>query len=466
MSQTAILSPINSYLWPIPVPRTLIVMRSQSYKGAKGIKAVDKEIDFQQPVLSLVRHQLNRREIEYCWLDIVCLRQPDGIREQQRPPEWEVDVPTIGNIYRKAHTIVRYLNGLGQMVDKNVKAWRDSRHWINRVWTLQEIKPDDQMLTPDGDNELHLSETVCGTNPPQNIRQLLKPVSELAARAHSPSGCGIIHLVRHIIKRNASNPLDQVAGINYLMWPKGSQFDLPIYNTDMSINSSWLKCVDSMRLELKLELLFLYPNPRDDKSVDCLSNPTGSEVLKSIPQWIPTWKQLSSFTTDSFWDPLRLPTLSELRLGSTEHPLRVPTYLSNPKVLFGTFVLQNIELRSMRAPSDQKPYWEIYLPIDRDIKFRGNPPKGTVFKPMSTKYYLLGLSLDIQAPWLVCHAEFTDESHDAGVSSIIAGITVYPRTLVLRKKAVFWTDDRQLLARKFPQTMPWPKRDYDAIYII
>ena len=474
MGQTAVLSPINSYLWPIPVPNPLVIERQQIW----NYNVVDYGYDMQQPVLLVVKNQLTQRDIEYCWLDILCLRQPGGIREQQRSPEWEIDVPTIGNIYRNAHTVVRYLNGLGQQVKKYVEAWKESRHWINRAWTLQEIKPDDQMSTPDRGGELHLIDTVRGTDPPKNIRQLLHPVSQLAATAHSPRGCGIIPLVRQIIGRSASNPLDQVAGINYLMWPKGSQFDLPIYNTDMSIDSSWLKCVDSMRLELKLELLFLYPDPRDDKPVNYCSKPTRSEVLRSIPQWVPTWKQLSSFTADSFWDQLRLPTLSELRLASTEHPLQVPTYLSNPKVLFGTFVLQDCYLSYIRALSDEELHLSIDLRSNPRIVFRGYAPMGTVFFPEWRKSYLLGLSLDIQAPWLVCHNAFTDDSrdecrdeftgdiHDAGVPSIVAGITVYPRTLVLRKKAVLWTDDRQLLARTFPQTMPWPKRDYDAIYII
>ena len=453
MSQTAVLSPINSYLWPIPIPKPLITV---TYGRRRTCGTLHYSDTIQQPILLVVKNQLTQREIEYCWLDILCLRQSGGIREQQRPLEWEIDVPTIGNIYRNAHTIIRYLNGLGQEVDRNVEAWKGSRHWINRAWTLQEIKPDDQMSTPDGDGELLLLETVNGTEPLQNIRQLLEPVSQLAATAHSPRGCGIIPLVRQIISRSASNPLDQVAGISYLMWPKGSQFNLPIYNTDMSIDSSWLKCVNSMPLELKLELLFLYPNPRDGTPIYYYSKlkPTGSEVLRSIPHWIPTWKQLNSFTTDSFWDQLRLPTLSELGLPSTEHPLGVPTYLSNPKVLFGTFVLKECDLYANTLP-DNKSHWDIMLRSDPDIQFRGYVPMGTSFFPFGTSCYLLGLSLDIQAPWPVCH--------DVG---IVAGITVYPRTLVLRKKAVLWTDDRQLLARKFPRKMPWPKRGYDAIYII
>ena len=321
MSQNAVLSPINSYLWPVPIPRPT------------PHDAPVPRYPNQTPILNIVEDNLRRYGIGYCWLDILCLRQPGGIGEQQRLPEWEIDVPTIGNIYRNAITIVRYLNGLGHKVNKHIVAWKDSRHWINRAWTLQEIKPDEQMTTPDGERaeELNLMQDVGGTDPPQTIRQLLQPISRLAATAHSQRGCDIIALVREIIRRSVSNPLDQVAGINYLLWPTGSQFDLPIYNMKIGVEASWLKCVDSMRLESKLELLYLYPNPRADTflmtSVDIILDYISKLVKRGVfqdqptmagdiwqrvlrdgsSQWVPTWEQLSNFTVESFWDELRLP---------------------------------------------------------------------------------------------------------------------------------------------------------------
>ena len=458
-----------------------------------------------KPSLDIVRAHLRKRDIDYCWLDILCLRQEGGIQEQQRSLEWETDVPTIGNIYRNAVIIVRYLNGLGKELVNHRGAWADERHWINRAWTLQEIKPDDQMSTPDGDKELNLLQTVRDTNPPQSIHQLLHPVSQLAATAHSPKGCRIIPLVRQIVGRSASSALDKVAGINYLMWPAGSRFDVPIYKT-MSIDSAWLKCVYSMRLELKLELLFLYPNPRTDptnrniirdyiwglgeRSIKNLPPYIWQKVLRNdCPQWIPSWAQLNDFTTDSVWDKLGLPNLPDLRLSYTEHPLQVPIYMSNLKTPFGAFVLDGCRMvlesgSSLHGESKYKR-WEIF----GSICFTGYSPIDTVFVPKDypysslgfehgfefqpwAEYYLLGLSLDTQAPWLVCRAimdaMFVDSGwrNFAGVSSIAAGITAYPRTLILQKEAVLWTDDRLRLARKFPQTMPWPERKYDAIYIL
>lgn len=91
------------------------------------------------------------------------------------------------------------------------------------------------MSNPNGPDELNLMEAVDGTDPPQTIHQRLQPISRLAAIAHSSEGCGIITLVREVHKRSASNPVDRVAGINYLMWPAGSQFDVPIYDTEVDV---------------------------------------------------------------------------------------------------------------------------------------------------------------------------------------------------------------------------------------
>ena len=486
------------------------------------------------PVLCTVRQDLYERNIEYCWLDIFCLRQQDGIGEQQRRQEWKIDVPTIGNIYRNAFIIVRYLNGLGQQVNNHVAAWREPRHWTNRAWTLQEIKPDDQMATPNQTGELNLMQVVEGTNPPLTVRQLLHPISRIAATAHSSRGCGIISLVREITRRSASTPLDKVAGISYLMWPRGSRFDLPIYDEKNTEEAAWLKSVDLMRLELKLELLFLYPNPRADTflmtNLDIISKLRNDHMPERLtiwqgllkggsPQWIPTLKQLEGSTIDSFWDELTLPTLSELRLSYTRHPLLVPTYFSGLKTPFRTFVLENCILwldGTDKTSTHKHKFWGITTSVSKDeegLEFAGYAPIDTVLKPsdasyaeskhmgfvpssppqspshdarealpldfmdltgtpLAPKYFLLGLSLDVQAPWLVCLAYMdamslrTRDDSFTEVSSIAKGITVYSRTLMLQKVAVLWTDERLLLARALPQTMPWPKRDYDAIYIV
>ena len=87
MSQTAVLSPINSYLWPIPIPKPLIGV---NYGRSRTSSEIYNYSDTKEPILLVVKDQLTRRDIEYCWLDVLCLRQSGGIREQQRPLEWEI----------------------------------------------------------------------------------------------------------------------------------------------------------------------------------------------------------------------------------------------------------------------------------------------------------------------------------------------------------------------------------------
>ncbi|TFK48242.1 hypothetical protein OE88DRAFT_1647233 [Heliocybe sulcata] len=80
------------------------------------------------------RHNAQRK---YAWLDVLCLQQAGGPAEALRAPEWQVDIPTIGYIYQDASKIVQYYNGLG--VTFECCGWTGERHWLRRVWTIQEI---------------------------------------------------------------------------------------------------------------------------------------------------------------------------------------------------------------------------------------------------------------------------------------------------------------------------------------
>ncbi|KAK0238830.1 hypothetical protein EDD85DRAFT_951051 [Armillaria nabsnona] len=81
-------TPINGHKWPVPIPK-------------------DANLD-------LIRLELLNLGAEYVWLDVLCLRQEDGPREDLRAEEWELDRPTIGHVYRMATEVVCYLSGLGR----------------------------------------------------------------------------------------------------------------------------------------------------------------------------------------------------------------------------------------------------------------------------------------------------------------------------------------------------------------
>ena len=129
------LTEANQQLWPIPLPR--------------GVQLED------------IRGHMIRLGVRYAWLDVLCLRQQaqpalatglalpasQGVverREQHRLEEWKVDVPTIGAIYSNQYELdlygeqptVIFMSGLGRPF--RAEGWTNERHWLRRVWTLQE----------------------------------------------------------------------------------------------------------------------------------------------------------------------------------------------------------------------------------------------------------------------------------------------------------------------------------------
>ena len=117
-SRQYISSTVNQHQWKIPIPL--------------GVTIED------------IRQDLRSHDAEYCWLDILCLRQkleasdPDALAKNEvADMEHQIDVPTIGNVYKQAVKVLYYFNGLRQPL--RTTGLDDTRHWLNRAWTLQEI---------------------------------------------------------------------------------------------------------------------------------------------------------------------------------------------------------------------------------------------------------------------------------------------------------------------------------------
>ena len=145
-----VLTEANQQLWPIPLPR--------------GVQLED------------IRGEMIRLGVRYAWLDVLCLRQqaqpplakdftvPASTevverREKCRYEEWKVDVPTIGAIYSNQDEkdlygggpTVIFMSGLGRPF--RGEGWNSERHWLKRVWTLQETPALSRCLIaglPDG----------------------------------------------------------------------------------------------------------------------------------------------------------------------------------------------------------------------------------------------------------------------------------------------------------------------------
>ncbi|KAK0436336.1 uncharacterized protein EV420DRAFT_239002 [Desarmillaria tabescens] len=118
-------TPINGYEWPVPIP-----------KDAN---------------LKLIRIEMLNLGLEYAWLDVLCLRQEGGGREDMHTEEWKLDVPAIGAVYHQQNVVI-YLSGLGQPLSLKDGDLDSDRCWFRHAWALQEIG-DERVIagdTPDG----------------------------------------------------------------------------------------------------------------------------------------------------------------------------------------------------------------------------------------------------------------------------------------------------------------------------
>lgn len=216
-------TPINGHAWPVPLP--------------------------QDATLEHVRVELLNLGAEYAWLDVLCLRQwgrPED--EPTRQAEWRLDVPTIGALY--AHIRVwclTYFNGLGRPFDPSPALLASDRHWLNRVWTLQEATdkwmPGGMTGAPSPEAMAFFRGRYAQTVPPVVTGYSRDWRFALAAMQG----------------RSSTTPLDSVHGLAYILQCN----TLPVYEEGMTVELAWavlLKHVDAwIRKDIALAHLRCYP---------------------------------------------------------------------------------------------------------------------------------------------------------------------------------------------------------------
>ena len=291
-SMDSVGTPINQFQWPVPLPHGL-----------------DLERD--------VRQELLNYEIEYAWLDVLCLRQQaiSRLAEAQKEEEWKLDVPTIGNVYRAAQGIVRYFNGLGRPF--RLEGWDDQRHWLQRAWTLQEIKTENSTInggihrgststggstgdstvdsTGDIDTDTYTIMNIRGMMAGQTmtLRRAIRPVLKLATDVDSLNGCSLYALAREMSRRKSTQSTDKVAGLVYLL----RLTQLPTYDEKAKDNDVWASCFHMLPLARKIELLFDFP-------------------YRSEQHWFPAWSELMAWpeiNPDCDYSPARQPKCHEIQ---------------------------------------------------------------------------------------------------------------------------------------------------------
>ncbi|PBK63806.1 hypothetical protein ARMSODRAFT_962846 [Armillaria solidipes] len=232
-------TPINCYEWPVPIPKDA------------DLNLIRIEMLNQQGLVS-------NHSVEYAWLDVLCLRQEGGEREDLRTEEWKVDVPTIGSLY--CNISVR---GLGRPLSLNPGDLENERNWFNRAWTLQETAKHpiiggstDVDLITDNDVKAKLKEKL----------QLVKGIRE----------ADVFYFLWQMQIRKSTKPLDKVTGLAYLLCGDSLESrSIPVYDETQSQEDAWDVLVDAMESSHKLELLFIYPEPGNGPQ-----------------RWRPLWKQV------------------------------------------------------------------------------------------------------------------------------------------------------------------------------
>ncbi|SJL12699.1 uncharacterized protein ARMOST_16130 [Armillaria ostoyae] len=239
--RTEVWTPINGRKWPVPIPK-------------------DTNLD-------LIRIELLNKGLEYVWLDVLCLRQERGPREDLRVEEWKLDVPTIGGLYRWSK-VQCYLSGLGRPLSVEQGYFDTDRCWFNRAWTLQEIGQAGYEIcgvTPDG--PLNARADRHGKYDPEVLTTFHEKLRGLQRLEFQP-----FDALEEMQHRVSTKPVDRIAAMAILLWP----CTIPAYYESQSLEGAWTALVNTVdEFVTRAALFFWYPEP-------------GNAGAK----WRPSWDQV------------------------------------------------------------------------------------------------------------------------------------------------------------------------------
>ncbi|KAK0198024.1 hypothetical protein F5146DRAFT_1130968 [Armillaria mellea] len=249
-----VLTPINGREWPVPIPI-----------GAN---------------LDLIRIEMLNLGIEYTWLDVLCLIQRGGPREDLRIEEWKLDVPTIGAIYYGTR-VVCYLSGLERPLNFKAGDLDSDCCWFRRAWTVQEVGWERVIAGDTPDGPLHSKPIDEAGNYEDEV--LTKFHKQLMS-AKSTSN-GLYGTLSAMQDRISANPVDKVAGLAFSL----KTHSIPAYYESQSLEDAWTSLINEMNPFYRGILLFTYPEPG-----------TGHQWKK----WRPSWKQIMTKSLPNITDDL------------------------------------------------------------------------------------------------------------------------------------------------------------------
>ncbi|KAK0432224.1 hypothetical protein EV421DRAFT_1719706, partial [Armillaria borealis] len=243
-------TPMNGSEWPVPIPR--------------------------DANLNLIRIEMLNLDVEYTWLDVLCLRQKGGPREDLRAEEWKLDVPTIGYIYRSTYVVI-YLSGLGWPLSLKEGDLDSDRCWFRRAWTVQEVGFAGRIIagdTPDG--PMHAKPIDDDGNYKMDVlTRFHKKLKSLHTHGD------IFSVLTAMRYRVSTNPVDRVAGLTLPLRPNM----IPAYYESGSLQDAWTALVNTTHNVDCALLLFQYPG-----------------VGLGCKKWRPTWDQVMTEPLPAYVD--------------------------------------------------------------------------------------------------------------------------------------------------------------------
>ncbi|KAK0493529.1 hypothetical protein EDD18DRAFT_1356450 [Armillaria luteobubalina] len=249
-------TPINGKEWPVPIPKDadLNLIRIEMLNLAAEI--ADK-------YGTLVNW--GKYAAEYAWLDVLCLRQKGGLREDLRTEEWRLDVPTIGAVYHNEGVLV-YLNGLGRPLLLKDGDLDSDRSWFRRAWTLQEVGSSHIIAGDTPDGPMHARRIDSSNYKTALLTRFHEELNSMESMEDD-----LFATMTHMQKRVSTNPVDRVAGLAFLLLPQ----TIPAYHESETLEDAWTALVNAMSPLIRGDLLFVCPG-----------------VGLGCKKWRPTWDQL------------------------------------------------------------------------------------------------------------------------------------------------------------------------------
>ncbi|KAF7796360.1 hypothetical protein EIP86_007537 [Pleurotus ostreatoroseus] len=251
-NRVEVYTPINEYKWRFPIP--------------------------QDAALEHVRNELLNYGAEYAWLDVLCLRQADSQRpdqETRREVQWMTDVPTVGFVYQAASKTLVYLNGLCCPI--RLTSLDDTRHWLNRTWTLQELSNSPLFggLTKDVTTQTDLSRLLETSRSrfPNNIPASVLWEKVAACMKLAQGGSSLFVVLDQMKQRQAESDMDRIIVLARLLNPKPTK--LPAYSIKEDLEDVWIRLVESMADPYRTELFLLHPAAGRGRYL-----------------WMPSWKDV------------------------------------------------------------------------------------------------------------------------------------------------------------------------------